>query len=48
MQMVVFNFKTKTAGVIGNPVAQRALAEILKAQRKIIATAPSTVSQPRV
>jgi hypothetical protein len=48
MQTLIFNFKTKTVGVVGNPAAQQALAQILAAQRKIVATSPSTVSQPQV
>jgi hypothetical protein len=48
MQTIIFNFKTKTVGVVGNPTTQRALADILAAQQKIIATSPSTVSQPQV
>jgi len=48
MQTLIFNFTTKTVGVVGDPATQRALAQILAAQQKIVAISPSTVSQPQV
>jgi hypothetical protein len=47
MQTLIFNFKTKTVGVVGSPATRRALAEIVAAQRKIIATATSARAQVR-
>jgi hypothetical protein len=46
MQLLIFNFATKTVGVAGSPGTQHALADILAAQRKIVANSPSTASQP--
>jgi hypothetical protein len=39
MQTLIFNFKTKTVGIVGSPATRRALAEVLAAQQKIVATA---------
>lgn len=41
MQTLIFNFKTKTVGVLGSPATQRAFADVLAAQHKIVATATS-------
>ena len=46
--MLIFNFKTKTVGMVGTVATQRALADILAAQRKIIAASPSTTTRPQV
>jgi hypothetical protein len=48
MQMLIFNFKTKTVGVVGSPATRHALAEVLAAQRKIIANSPATAAQPQL
>jgi hypothetical protein len=45
MRLLIFNFKTKTVGVVGAPATRRALADVLAAQRKIVATSPSTAAQ---
>ena len=45
MQLVIFNFKTKTVTVAGTPAADRSLADVIAAQRKIIATSSSTATQ---
>ena len=44
MQLLIFNFKSKTVTVAGTPAADRSLAEVLAAQRKIIANSPSTAA----
>jgi len=46
--LVIFNFKTKTVGMVGAPATQRALADVLAAQRKIVANSPSTASHPQI
>jgi hypothetical protein len=48
MQTLVFNFKTKTVGVVGAPAIQRSYADILAAQQKMVANSPATASQPQI
>jgi hypothetical protein len=48
VQLLIFNFKTKTVGVAGTPAMQRSFADILAAQQKIIASSPATASQPQI
>lgn len=47
MQTLIFNFKTKTVGVVGSPTTKRALADVLAAQRKIVANSPTTARRPQ-
>jgi hypothetical protein len=42
MQTLIFNFKTKTVGVVGNPATKQALADVMRAQRRLVANSPST------
>jgi hypothetical protein len=48
MQPVVFDFKSKTVGVVGSSATQRALANLLAAQQKLVANSPATTPQPQV
>jgi hypothetical protein len=48
MQTLVFDFKSKTAGVVGNQATSGALAELLVAQQKLIANSPGTTPPPQV
>ncbi|HEY6054786.1 MAG TPA: hypothetical protein VIU86_12685 [Gaiellaceae bacterium] len=48
MRTLIFNFKTKTVGVVGTPATRRAYADVLAAQQKLIANSPSTAAQPQV
>jgi hypothetical protein len=48
MQTLIFNFKTKTVGVVGSPqTSRRDLDEVLKAQREAAASSPSTLARPQ-
>jgi hypothetical protein len=47
MQTLIFNFKTKTVGVVGTHATRSALEDVLKAQRKFVANSPSTVFRPQ-
>jgi hypothetical protein len=48
MKTLIFNFKTKTVGVVGGPAMQRPYADILAAQQKIVANSPATAPQPQI
>ena len=48
VQLLIFNFKTKTVGVAGTPATQRSFVDILAAQQKIVASSPATASQPQI
>jgi hypothetical protein len=47
VQTLIFDFRTKTVAVAGTPAADRTFAEVIAAQRKIIANSPSTKPQPQ-
>jgi hypothetical protein len=46
MQTVIFDFKRKVVAVAGTREAELARAQIIAAQRKIVANSPTTASQP--
>jgi hypothetical protein len=47
MYMLIFDFKTKTAGVVGSPATLRAYADAVAAQQQHVSTASANVAPPK-